>query len=133
MAFVSDTTLLNLSTDEIMTFRRAGEPSPPSSPAPSYEGEGEEAEGIAREFLGQDEMMAFMNRTMQRCLKNTGIDVKMRGLPMSQQLIMAERIRKAKEGMLERILEETGRMGTGEKVVTEDVIRRCVAQMPGRY
>ncbi|KAL3806095.1 hypothetical protein ACHAXA_002466 [Cyclostephanos tholiformis] len=112
VAFVSDTTLLNLSTDEVMKFRRAGMPSPPSSP--EVEAVEEELDGIAREFIGQDDMMNFMNRMMQRVMKKTGMDQMMKGMPASQQLIMAERIRKAKEGMLDMIMEETSKMGTGE-------------------
>lgn len=135
VAFISERSLLNLSTDEIMTFRRAGMPSPPSSPTPSAAADetgrlDDESEGgIARVVYGQDQMMELMNRIMQRSLKNTGIDKMMKGLPASQQLMMAERIARAKEGMLENIMEESA----DERVITEEVVRRCMERMKGGY
>jgi hypothetical protein len=132
VAFISDTTLLNLSTDEVMKFRRAGMPSPPSSPERDVD-VAEEHDDISREFNGEDDMMSFMNRMMQRVMKNTGMDQKIKGLPASQQLFMAERIRKAKEGMFDSIMEETNKMGTGEKIITEEVVRRCMEKMKGAY
>lgn len=138
VAFISNQTLLNLSTEEMMTFRRAGEPSPPPSPAPADDdaarapGTTEEPE-IARAFAGQDEVGAFVNQLMQQCLKNTGMDERMRGLPRAQQLVAAERIKKAKEGFLAKMMEETDKMGPGNKVITADVVRRCMAQMEGGY
>lgn len=73
--------------------------------------------------------MELMNRIMQRSLKNTGIDKMMKGLPASQQLMMAERIARAKEGMLENIMEESA----DERVITEEVVRRCMERMKGGY
>ena len=141
VAFISERSLLNLSTDEIMTFRRAGMPSPPSSPTPSAAvaaaGTGrlddESDGGIARVVYGQDQMMELMNRIMQRCLKSTGIDQMMKGLTASQQLMMAERIARAKEGMLENLMEETDKMGVDERVITEEVVRKCMERMKGGY
>lgn len=135
VAFISDTTLLNLSTDEVMKFRKAGMLSPPSSPERDAVDVdvSEEHDDISREFHGEDDMMSFMNRMMSRVMKSTGMDQKMKGLPASQQLYMAERIRKAKEGMLDSIMEETNRMGNGKKIVTEEVVRRCMEKMKGAY
>mmetsp|Transcript_18436 Transcript_18436/g.39613 ORF Transcript_18436/g.39613 Transcript_18436/m.39613 type:complete len:288 (+) Transcript_18436:156-1019(+) len=134
VAFISNQTLLNLSTDEMMTFRKVGEPSPPSSPSPNEEEIAKVDESaISREFDGQDEVGSFMNQLMQQCLKNTGMDEKMKSLPKSQQLIMAERIQKAKDGFLGKMMEETDKMGPGNKIITADVVRRCMAQMKEGY
>jgi hypothetical protein len=131
VAFTSDKMLLNLSTDEIMTFRKAGCPSPTSSPAPE-EGETAASMAAAAEIVGvgctQDEMMTVISDIMQRSLRNTGMDQRMKRLPASQQLMMAEKLRQAQELMLEKILEETDKMN-GEKIITEDVVRKCIAQM----
>lgn len=138
VAFISNKTLLNLSTDEMMTFRRVGEPSPPSSPKPMNDGNmtansAPDTSAIATSFNGQDEIRLFMNGLMQRCLTNTGMDAKMKRLPASEQLAMAERIAKAKERMLERMMKETDKMGSGNKVITADVVRKCMSQMGGGY
>lgn len=130
-------------------------PSPPSSPstaageeammpreAPEMmmlaQDEPEEAMGpdesaIAREFMGEEEIGAFMNQMMQQTLKRTGLDKRMKNLPMSEQQAIADRIKTAQDGMLQKIMEETDQMESGEKVVTADVVRRCMAQMGGMY
>eukprot|EP00571_Detonula_confervacea_P017679 CAMPEP_0172313176 /NCGR_PEP_ID=MMETSP1058-20130122/19599_1 /TAXON_ID=83371 /ORGANISM="Detonula confervacea, Strain CCMP 353" /LENGTH=311 /DNA_ID=CAMNT_0013026787 /DNA_START=97 /DNA_END=1032 /DNA_ORIENTATION=+ len=139
VAFISNKTLLNLSTDEMMTFRKVGEPSPPSSPIPVNDKNmiaknvAPDESAIVTEFNGQGEIRSFMNRLMQTCLKNTGMDEKMKSLPASEQLVMAERISKAKEGLLETMMKETDKMGTGDKVITADVVRKCMSQMEGGY
>ncbi|KAL7540231.1 hypothetical protein ACHAXR_009957 [Thalassiosira sp. AJA248-18] len=130
VAFISDRTLLNLSTDEIMIFRKLGTTSPP--PSPIEEVAADESE-ITKGFNGQDEMAEFMNNLMQQCLEKTGMDRRMGSLPASEQLMMAERIKKAKDGMLEKLMEETDKMDEGGKVITAEVVRRCMAQMNGGY
>lgn len=135
VAFISNRTLLNLSTDEMMTFRKSGEPSPPSSPTPDDTGGkmNTSESVISREFASQDEMGDFINQLMQQCLTSTGMAEKMTSLPASEQLIIAERIKKAKEGFLSKIIEETDKMGAGNKVITGEVVKRCMAQMKGAY
>mmetsp|Transcript_5421 Transcript_5421/g.13572 ORF Transcript_5421/g.13572 Transcript_5421/m.13572 type:complete len:300 (+) Transcript_5421:57-956(+) len=131
VAFISNKTLLNLSTDEMMTFRRVGAPSPPSSPSPLEEEIAKDESAIARDFNGRDEMMSFMNTLMQKCLKNTGMDKKMKGMTPAEQLVIAEKIQKAKEAFSEKMLAETDKMATGNKVITADVVHKCISQMGG--
>lgn len=126
VAFISNKTLLNLSTDEMMTFRISGEPSPPSSPIPVINGNmtanrngAPDESAVAAEFNGQEEIRTFMGRLMQQCLKNTGMQAVMKSLPAAEQLVMAERIAKAKDVMLEKMMKETDKMGTGNKVITD--------------
>lgn len=126
VAFISNRTLLNLSTNEMMTFRKPGEPSPPPSPTPR------EAV-MAREFASPDEMGSFMNHLMQQCLKSTGMDEKMDNMPAAERLLVAERITRAKEGLFAKMMEETEKMEDGKKVVTAEVVNRCMAQMKGAY
>lgn len=133
VAFISNTVLLNLSSEEMMTFKRVGEPSPPSSPTPEDDSAVADDSAIAQAFSGQDDMMVFMSSIMQKCLERTGLDQSMKSLPKSQQLVIAERIQKAKEGMLDRLMSETDKMKTGEKVITADVVRKCMSQMEGEY
>lgn len=119
-----------------MLFRKVGDPSPPPSPVPSDDEESvvdceNEESTIARDFYGPDEIRSYMNELMQRCLKRTGIDEKMKRLAASQQLVMAEKINHAKEALLEKIMNETDKMETGVKVITADVVKRCMAQMEG--
>ena len=78
-------------------------------------------------------MTNFMNQLMERAMKATGIDEKMKSLPASEQLNMAERIRRAKEGMMDKLKEETGKMRSGEKVITADVVKKCMGEMDGGY
>lgn len=144
VAFISDKTLLNLSTDEIMIFRKEGEKSPPSSPIPSEMLE-EEAGGaasaaaaaidtsaIAMDCNGQEEVRKLMEQIMENCLKSTGMDKRMKSMSAYDQRNIADRINKAKEGMLDKLMGETAKMGSN-KVITEDVVRRCMAQMEGGY
>ena len=118
-----------------MHFRKAGDPSPPPSPSASDDEEeverGIDESPIARDFNSPDEIRSYMNEIMQRCLKRTGIDQKMSRMAASQQLMMAERINKAQEVMLEKIMNETAKMEKGNKVITADVVKRCMAQMDG--
>ncbi len=128
--------MLNLSSDEIMLFRKVGDPSPPSSPVPSDDEEdtaefGNEESAIARDFSGPDEIRSYMNELMQQCLKKTGIDQKMNRMAASQKLIIAEKINRAKELLLEKIMNETEKIETGVKVITADMVKRCMAQMEG--
>ncbi len=132
VAFISNTTLLNLSTDEIMLFRKKGEKSPPPTPTQETDvaTEVEEDESqIIKEFTSRDDMGDFMNHIMQQCLKKTGMDARMKELPAAQQLHIAERIRKATVGMHEHILRRTDQMEEGEKVITAEVVHECMSQM----
>ena len=89
-----------------MSFRKAGDPSPPSSPVPADEVECENDEStILSDFYAPDEIRTLMNQITQQCFKKTGLDEMMKGLPVSQQLIIAERIQNAKEELLEKMLE----------------------------
>mmetsp|Transcript_9502 Transcript_9502/g.20595 ORF Transcript_9502/g.20595 Transcript_9502/m.20595 type:complete len:320 (+) Transcript_9502:121-1080(+) len=140
VAFISNQTLLNLSTDEMMTFRKVGAPSPPPSPTPesihTYKTSSTtttDESSISQEFATQDEIKSFMNQLMQSCLKNTGMDEKMKNMPKSEQLVMAEKIRKAQDGFLGKMMKETEKMGEGNRVITADVVRRCMTQMKGGY
>lgn len=131
VAFLSNRTLLNLSTDEMMTFRRSGAPSPPPSPGAKVTDTTDAV--ISRQFAGQEEMGTFLNEVMQQCLQSTGMEEKMERLPAAEQLVMAERIAKAKEGFLANIVKETDKMAGESKVITADVVRRCVVQMKDAY
>mmetsp|Transcript_30395 Transcript_30395/g.68538 ORF Transcript_30395/g.68538 Transcript_30395/m.68538 type:complete len:294 (-) Transcript_30395:83-964(-) len=139
VAFLSDHTLLNLSTEEIMLFRKEGAPSPPGSPVPEDEvvmPMGDEPAArkpvkseIARTFNGEDEMKSFLDEVMNRVLKSSGIDAKLREMPMSSQQDLMWKIRTAKDRMLDKLLEELGNMKSGEKVITEDVVNRCLSDI----
>lgn len=171
VAFISNRTLLNLSSEETsellmfhpalsplhttqtvsftyfillkVTYRRAGEASPPPSPTEEMEassiGEASQIntagnnENIVRAFNGEGEMGDFMNQLMQQCLKNTGMEDKMKSMEASERLAIAEKIKNAKEGFLAKIMEETNKMEQGEKVITADVVQRCVAKMNPGY
>ena len=121
-----------------MHFRKEGDPSPPSSPAPSddeYEESilerGNDESAVARDFNSPEEIRLYMNEIMQRCLKRTGVEAKMSRLAASQQIIMAERINNAQEAMLDKLMAEMNTMEKGKKVITADVVKRCMAQMEG--
>lgn len=85
-----------------MTFRRVGEKSPPPSPPPEADDErtwaataasAQDDSSISR-VCNQEEMSSFMDNLMQTCLESTGMDEKMKGMPASQQMVIAERIAK---------------------------------------
>ena len=121
-----------------MHFRKEGDPSPPSSPAPSddeYEESilerGNDESAVARDFNSPEEIRSYMNEIMQRTLKRTGMEAKMSRLAASQQIIMAERINNAQEAMLDKLMAEMNTMEKGKKLITADVVKRCVAQMEG--
>mmetsp|Transcript_2881 Transcript_2881/g.5094 ORF Transcript_2881/g.5094 Transcript_2881/m.5094 type:complete len:331 (-) Transcript_2881:190-1182(-) len=135
VAFISNQTLLNLSTNEMMTFRKVGSPSPPHSPIPESNNTSTTTDesSISQEFTTKDEIKSFMNTLMQSCLKNTGMDERMKNMPPSEQLVMAEKIREAQDGFFGKMMEETEKMGEGNRVITADVVRRCMTQMKGGY
>lgn len=114
----------------MMTFRRAGESSPPPSPL-TIPGEGastKDESTIAKVCNGQEEMGNFMDALMQSTLEKIGVDQRMANLAPSQQMMIAERIHKAKEGFLAKMLSETEKM-SGDKVITADVVRKCMSEM----
>ena len=137
VAFISDKVLLNLSTDEMMTFRKEGGPSPPSSPIPNpkeVEAAHKNDSAISRSANGKEEMSNLLDDIMLSAFSKTGIDQKMKSLPAYNQMIIAERMAKAKEGLLAKILEETDKMGSrGEKVITADVVRKCMSDLDGSF
>lgn len=123
-------------SEEIMLFRKEGAPSPPSSPAPEDEvvmPMGDEPAArkpdkseIARTFNGEDEMKSFIDEVMNKVLKSSGIEAKLREMPMASQQDVMWKIRTAKDRMLDKLLEELSNMKSGEKVITEDVVNRCL-------
>merc|ERR1719253_173191 len=132
VAFLSNHTLLNLSTNEMMTFRRSGAPSPPPSPGAQVADDATDVV-ISRHLADQEEMGTFLNEIMQQCLRKTGMEEKMARLPAADQRVIAERIAKAKEGLLANIVKETDKMTGESKVITANVVHRCVEQMNGAY
>ena len=116
--------------DEMMTFRQVGEASPPPSPLtiPGEEASTKDESTIAKVCNGQEEMGNFMDALMQSTLEKIGVDQRMANLAPSQQMMIAERIHKAKEGFLSKMLSETEKM-SGDKVITADVVRKCMSEM----
>jgi hypothetical protein len=87
------------------------------------------ANDICKEFRSEDDIRSYMNELMQKSMISTGMNTRMASLPRSQQNVIAERINKALEGLLSKMMEEMGRMEGGNRVVTADVVRRCMEQM----
>jgi hypothetical protein len=160
IAFISNVTLLNLSTEEMMNFRKEGDLASPAASSSSGSPVGAVLEGdgqgggllfsdevaaatnatatttttnnpneICKEFRTEDDIRQYMNELMQKTMLSTGLNSKMDLLPRSQQNVIATRINKALEGLLGKIMEETGRMEGGSRVVTAEVVRRCMDQM----
>lgn len=84
---------------------------------------------IYKEFRSEDDIRTYMNELMQKSMLSTGMNARMAALPRSQQGVIAGRINKALEGLLGKMIEEMGRMEGGNRVVTADVVRRCMEQM----
>ncbi|KAL7462161.1 hypothetical protein ACHAXS_002548 [Conticribra weissflogii] len=142
VCFVSDHVLLNLSTQEMMTFKREGAPSPPTSPREELflrfpnlderllaDGNAPGTERIVEEFSDEDELRTYMNRIMEESFRKSGFDVKMKKLSPAKQRIVAEKIGKAKEALLGKMMRELNMMERGKKVLTGDVVRKCVGEM----
>eukprot|EP00804_Cyclotella_cryptica_P018655 CCRYP_007163-RA/>CCRYP_007163-RA protein AED:0.10 eAED:-0.00 QI:0/0/0/1/1/1/2/0/240 len=126
VAFVSDAMLLNLSTEEIMIYRREGEPSPPSSPVREEE---DEEEGVRH--LTAAGISELMDEIMESSLRKTGVSSKLAGMPMAMQQQFAEKVKVAKERLYEKLMGEMERVGEGggERVISGDVVRRCLSEM----
>ena len=183
VAFISNVTLLNLSSEEMMNFRREGEVASPlvesvigvggvgvgkegnvlmkdvnggggggltdifgneaaaaaaaskptatttTSSATSTTNTSTNPNEIYKEFRSEDDIRTYMNELMQKSMMSTGMNARMATLPRSQQNVIAGRINKALEGLLGKMMEEMGRMEGGSRVVTADVVRRCMEQM----
>lgn len=114
VAFVSDKTLLNLNSDEIMIYRRFGEDSPP--PSPTQE----------ERYLNADGMSSLMDEIMARSMEKV-MKRKMNSLPMSVQQEIAEKMKKAKDDLYGRLMERV--QGDGVEVVTGDLVRSVVSEM----
>ena len=123
-----------------MLFKKHGAPSPPSSPVPDEDevvmpmgdkpaARRPDKSEIARTFNGEDEMKSFLDEVMNKVLKSSGIDAKLREMPMASQQDLMWKIRTAKDRMLEKLLGELGNMNSGEKVITEDVVNRCLSDI----
>eukprot|EP00574_Skeletonema_japonicum_P003005 CAMPEP_0201719804 /NCGR_PEP_ID=MMETSP0593-20130828/4921_1 /ASSEMBLY_ACC=CAM_ASM_000672 /TAXON_ID=267983 /ORGANISM="Skeletonema japonicum, Strain CCMP2506" /LENGTH=567 /DNA_ID=CAMNT_0048210323 /DNA_START=62 /DNA_END=1765 /DNA_ORIENTATION=+ len=187
VAFISNVTLLNLSSEEMMNFRREGElcsplvedgigvggrevvsgaeggalrndvdvggggggltdlfgkeaaaatttttttASKPPPPPQAAAAQSTNPNDIYKEFRTQDDIRSYMNELMQKSLLSTGMNARMASLPRSQQNVIAGRINDALEGLLGKMMEEMGRVPEGgNRVVTADVVRRCMEQM----
>jgi len=123
-----------------MLFKKHGAPSPPSSPVPEDDevvmpmgdkpaARRPDKSEIARTFNGEDEMKSFLDEVMNKVLKSSGIDAKLREMPMASQQDLMWKIRTAKDRMLDKLLGELGNMNSGEKVITEDVVNRCLSDI----
>ena len=123
-----------------MLFKKHGAPSPPSSPVPDEDevvmpmgdkpaARRPDKSEIARTFNGEDEMKSFLDEVMNKVLKSSGIDAKLREMPMASQQDLMWKIRTAKDRMLDKLLGELGNMNSGEKVITEDVMNRCLSDI----
>ena len=123
-----------------MLFKKHGAPSPPSSPVPDEDevvmpmgdkpaARRPDKSEIARTFNGEDEMKSFLDEVMNKVLKSSGIDAKLREMPMASQQDLMWKIRTAKDRMLDKLLGELGNMNSGEKVITEDVVNRCLSDI----
>lgn len=131
VAFVSNKTLLNLSTEEIMIYKLEGEASPPPSPVASdTEDDVMESDGDVR-HLTPDGISSLMDEIMSRSLQATGITSKLTTLPMDQQQAFAQKVRVAKEKLYSKLMREMDRIsaGGGEKVISGDLVRRCLSEM----
>jgi hypothetical protein len=123
VAFVSDKTLLNLSSEEIMIYRLEGGPSPPPSPGQSDD---EEDRLMNREGLAD-----LMDHIVTKTMNNAGLKTKMRGLPMDKQQLIADRVKAVKDQLYERLMTEMERVSGegGERVIDGDVVRRCLGDL----
>lgn len=121
VAFVSEKTLLNLSTDELMIYRKEGEESPPPSPVPSEE-EGER-------YVNPSEISELMDGIIQKSMDK--LMPRMNGLPMDVRQKIAEKLKRSKEKLYEGLMGEMERVGSGggERVVTGEVVRRVIREM----
>ncbi|KAL3775247.1 hypothetical protein ACHAWO_012998 [Cyclotella atomus] len=121
VAFVSEKTLLNLSTDELMIYRKEGEESPPPSPVPSEE-EGER-------YVNPSEISELMDGIIQKSMDK--LMPRMNGLPMDVRQKIAEKLKRSKEKLYEGLMGEMERVGGGggERVVTGEVVRRVIREM----
>ena len=86
---------------------------------------------IAQEFSSEEEVRAYMDTVIQMSFARTGSEEKMKLLSTANQRVVAEKIRKAKEQMLEKMMGELERMESGKKVLTGEVVKRCMAEMGG--
>ena len=129
VAFVSNTTLLNLSSDEIMIYRRFGEASPPASPAESDSEE--DAVRAGDRHVTPAGLNSLMETILQSSIKNSGINFS--ALPMNRQQMFAERVKTMKDRLHEKLLVEMEKIEEkgGPKVITGDIVRRCLSELDG--
>jgi len=161
VGFISNVTLFNLSSEEMMNFRLEGVVGSPvddddgvetnkknidhaivassgggglfSAKAATATGEGMMTNfnpyETYKEFHSEDDIRNYMNELMQKSMSSTGMDRRMNALPRIQQNVIACRINKALEGLLGKIMEEMGKKEGGNRVVTAEVVKRCMEQM----
>ena len=120
VAFVSDKTLLNLNSEEIMIYRKEGEASPPPSPTPLEEEEKQlNPEGL------RDLMQSIMVSSLEKC------GLRYNSLPMDKKQMMADRMRTMKDKLYEKLMGEMEKIesGGGKKVITGEMVRRCISEI----
>ena len=125
VAFTSDRTLLNLSTEEIMLYRREGESSPPESQA------GSDTEEEVDRHLTAEGISNLMDEIMNKSLVKSGLGDKLERLPMDKRQKFAEKMKEAKDKLFEKLMGEMDRVSGegGDKVITGDVVKKCLSEM----
>jgi hypothetical protein len=78
----------------------------------------------------EDALHMILNGVLQTALKKTGVMDRMEKLPQSQQGIIAERIAKAKEKLMNKLLEQSMNGDGGlQRVITKEHVLQCMQEL----
>jgi hypothetical protein len=141
VCFLSDHSILNMSDDARAFWRKEGDDWEPSNEDEDernlFNGDyGTEADVASDDDVSvsssspEDALHMILNSVLQTALKKTGVMDRMEKLPQSQQGIIAERIAKAKEKLMNKLLEQS-MIGDGglERVITKEHVLQCMQEL----
>jgi hypothetical protein len=142
VCFLSDHSILNLSDDARAFWRKEGDDWEPSNEdedelkllSGDYKPEANTASDDDDVSISssspEDALHMILNSVLQTALQKTGVMDRMEKLPQSQQGMIAERIAKAKEKLMNKLLEQS-MVGDGglERVITKEHVLQCMQEL----
>lgn len=142
VCFLSDHSILNIRDDTRAFWRKEGDDWEPSN-------EDEDELNLLRGDYGmeanvasddddvsvsssspEDALRMILNNVLQTALQKTGVMDRMEKLPQSQQGMIAERIARAKEKLMNKLLEQS-MIGDGglQRVITKEHVLQCMQEL----
>jgi len=137
--FLSDHSLLEICSNTYLDFRRFGSTWEVQDGTNPETKESKADHALCLPAVGgmegrSESMRSLLDTILQTALTSSGIDQKMKTLDASKQFWMANKIKKAKDVLFEKMMQECERKnsdGTSQTdvLITADAVKRCMQEM----